>query len=57
MGMCILLGFWEAENSGEKGFKSGQDFYHIDCNKCVNSFQRDLIKRLYKIDAYLPGSD
>ena len=57
MGMCILLGFWEAENSGEKGFKSGQDFYHIDCNKCVNSFQHDLIKRLYKVDAYLPGSD
>ena len=31
------------------GIYIGEDFHHI--NQCVNSFQEDQVKRLYKVDA------
>ena len=33
------------------GTSNREDFYYIKCNKCANSFQDDLNKRLYKVDA------
>ena len=29
-----------------------EEFYFIKLNQCVNSFQDDLVERLYKTDAY-----
>ena len=40
-----------SENSGRYGFKNGKNVYFIKFNKCVNSSQDDLVKRLYKVDA------
>ena len=41
------------ENSGREGFKNGKIFtsFFFKFNQCVNSFQDDLVKRLYKVDA------
>ena len=40
-----------SENSGRYRFKNGKNVYFIKFNKCVNSSQDDLVKRLYKVDA------
>ena len=43
---CTFSGFSGPENSGMWEFKNSKMF-----KKCVGSFQDDLVKRLYKVDA------
>ena len=41
-----IFGIW-----GIRKFREARTFYFIKFNRCVNSFQGDLVKRLYKVDA------
>ena len=50
-----IFGIWGIRNSVRYGLKTKwEDLYFIKFyNQCVNSFQDDLVKRLYNVDAYL----
>ena len=41
-----IFGIW-----GIRKLREVQTFYFIKFNRCVNSFQDDQVKRLYKVDA------
>ena len=54
MAFCLeLLGWNRTWDLGDQKIQVGrdlkwEDFYFIKFNQCVNSFQDDLVKRLYK---------
>ena len=47
-----IFGIWGIRNFRLVGILKWEDFCFIIFNQCVNSFQYELVKRLYKVDAY-----
>ena len=46
-----IFGIWEIRKFRWVGILKWDDFCFIKFNQCVKSFQNDLVKRLYKVDA------
>ena len=45
-----IFGIWGIRKFRLVGILKWKDFYFINFNQCVNSFQYELVKRLYEVE-------